>query len=103
VHRRRTIGIRFLVFLATSLVLCCIASTEVPEILSLSDNAANDFVVVKAEPLPSLVLRDAYTLRLDAMNRKADRSTTRKPPSPLVDKVKPSSSDLLVLYSTLRT
>lgn len=48
---RTSIG-KFLVPALALLLLCGIVAAEVPELLSLTDNAANDFAVRKTNPLP---------------------------------------------------
>ena len=51
--------VRMLAAALVSLMLCAIVASEVPELLSLTDNTANDFTMRRADSLVLLVLQSA--------------------------------------------
>jgi hypothetical protein len=50
---------RILVAALATLLLCVVVNSELPELLSLTDNTANDFTMSSAKPLVLPVLREA--------------------------------------------
>jgi hypothetical protein len=99
---RRSILGRLLLSFAVCLLLCGIASAEIPELLSLTDNASNDFTISKAARLecnPPLGAAIHKSIPLDMKNFECGAHTHCA--STFVD-AETISSDLLVLHSVLR-
>lgn len=103
VRRRRTIRDKILVSLVTCLLLCAIASAEVPELLSLEDRVANDFTICQASSLRFSVLRCTGNVWLDGSFVKVPRFTSCEFQLPQIEKAELPSFDLLALHSLLRT
>jgi len=61
--RKRTQRGRILVTVVVCLLLCGVLAGEFPELLTLTDNATNDFTVVRTQSLASPVLVDASSYR----------------------------------------
>jgi hypothetical protein len=85
------------------LLLCAIVAGELPELLSLTDNATNDFTVSGARPVvPPVRLNASKHVRI------ADKDSAPAPnllfsrQSPF-KKAELVPSDVLILYSILRT
>lgn len=64
----RSITVRKLGIAFVSLLLCAIFASELPELLSLTNNTANDFTMCSADPLASLVLRSTKNVRRPAVD-----------------------------------
>jgi hypothetical protein len=61
--RKRTQRGRILVTVVVCLLLCGVVVGEFPELLTLTDNATNDFTVVRTQSMASPVLVDASSYR----------------------------------------
>jgi hypothetical protein len=99
---RRGIIVRTLGVALVSLLLCAIFASELPELLSLTDNTANDFAMRSADSSVWPVLDSARNVRKAAI--KFDNSTQDslfgRLGSP--EKMELAPSRLFILYS-LRT
>jgi hypothetical protein len=102
--RRETIIGRILVPALALLLLCGIVAAEVPEFLSLTDNAANDFTIRRANTRDARVLVDASKhLRVSDLEFGApalELCFSRLSQSVTVAAV---SAKLYILHSDLRT
>ena len=99
---RSKIG-NILITTLVSAVLLGIVSSEFPELLSLTDNAANDFTVLKtAKVSPSLpdACRPIRKFEIDPSHPGAALHSSGLNP---FGKVAPHSSEFFILYSILRT
>jgi hypothetical protein len=94
----RTFGIALV-----SLLLCAIVASELPELLSLTDNAANDFTMRSADLFVSAVLYRTENLQKAAkeFNNFMPGSLFGRPGTP--EKTGFAPSLLFILYSVLRT
>lgn len=99
----RSITLKMLGIAFVSLLLCAIFASELPELLSLTDNAANDFTVRSADSLASPVLDCSKNVRkptIEFTNSTQD-SLLGRMCSP--EKTEFCTPLLLALYSVLRT
>ncbi len=94
----RTLGIAFV-----SLLLCAILASELPELLSLTDNTANDFTMLSKDSLVLSVLDCAINVPKPAIkfNISTQDSLFGRLGSP--EKTELAPSHLFILYSDLRT
>jgi len=93
---------RVLFSFAVCLLLCAIVYAEVPELLSLTDNAFNDFTISKAgtrECTPTLGTAIHKSVPVDTKNFDCGASTRSTATFVDADAI---SSDLFVLHSVLR-
>jgi hypothetical protein len=95
-----SISVKILLSITVSMLLGGIVTTELPELLSLADNALNDFAIRKA-------LNAERSSMLSAANYRPILSNLKDSESGAVIRgaaifAKPKSSDLLVLHSVLR-
>lgn len=99
----RIIIVRTLGIALVSLLLCAIYASELPELLSLTDNTANDYVLRRADSLVLPVLCRAIDVRKSAV--RFNISTQDSFLDPLVSPQKTESAPLrlFVLYNDLRT
>jgi hypothetical protein len=102
VRRQRTIRAKILVPLVTCLLLCAVASAEVPELLSLADRVANDFTICRANSSPSPVLRSNGSVRLDGSFVKVPELASCEFQPPNIEEAELSLFDLLALHSVRR-
>jgi len=101
---RLLFGAKFCLTLITCLLVCGIVTIEVPELICLTDNTANDFATPKIDSSAPLVQRTAETLHVAA-------SQFEKTATPIVPRLSPVtieiaqliSSGFLALHSILRT
>jgi hypothetical protein len=97
----RIIAGRIVLVALVGLLLCGIVASEFPELLSLTDNAANDFTI-RASPLVLRVpsVKDVRKAAMDFNNPALDPLFSRLG---TFEKAALVHSDLFVLYSVLRT
>jgi hypothetical protein len=98
-YSRASLLLSFVAFL----LLCAIAVSEVPELISLADNPSNDFAIRKWAGRESATMLDAVIhnfIPLDTQKFKCEACTHSLPcliPAEIIP------SDLLELHSVLRT
>jgi hypothetical protein len=95
---RRITTLRMLGIALVSLLLCAIFASELPELLSLTDNTTNDFTVRSADSLFSPVLASARNVRKSAIESTQDPLVGRMG-SPEKTELAPC---LFILYSAQR-
>jgi hypothetical protein len=100
---RQSIADKMLVAALATLLLCVVVNSELPELLSLMDNTANDFTMSSARPLVSPALQVATdipktvkVLRIPPFDSLFSRRSTS-------EKAASVRSLLFILYSVLRT
>ena len=93
----RALGIAFV-----SLLLCIIFASELPELLSLTDNTANDFTIVSADSLASPVLHGAINVEKPFIKFDISTQDSLFGRLSLVEKTELAPRRLFVLYSALR-
>jgi hypothetical protein len=93
---------KILVPILVSLLLCGIVAAEFPELLSLTDNTANDFTIWKTNP-STPVQQSVATLRLAAAHFEKSAPVELKLHSITIELTLSISSDVLALHSVLRT
>jgi hypothetical protein len=98
----RSIIVRTFGIALVGLLLCAIFASELPELLSLTDNTANDFTMCSADSLVSPVLRSTKNVRKASIkfNNSPQDSLFRRMGSPEKTKV---ALCLFILYSAQRT
>ena len=86
-----------------SLLLCAIVASELPELLSLTNNTANDFTMPFADSFVSPVLHSAKNVPKPAIdfNNSTQDSLFGRMGTP--EKMELAPSLLFILYSVLRT
>jgi len=97
----RSILERSVFCLVVCVLLCGIVSSELPELLSLTDNTSNDFTIRKAsgrECTPTLSASIHKSAPLDTKNSECSSCAHCAPMLVATETV----SDLLVLHSVLR-
>jgi hypothetical protein len=95
---------KMLVPMLVFVVLLGIVSSEFPELLSLTDNTANDFTVLKANTVVSRILPAAGgPFRIADIDSSHPGFTLHSSAQIPFEKAAPHSSELLFLYSVLRT
>lgn len=101
--RRGSTSVKFLVAVAACVFLLGIVATELPELLTLSDNTSNDFSMRKAgvvEFATTLSTANQNPLTLTEIRAECGADIRR---APVFEDPKPASSDLFFLNSVLRT
>ena len=100
---RANIG-RILVSVLVLLLLCGIVGAEFPELLSLTDNTANDFTVSKANIVVLRALPDASRhVRMTGIDFNISAPTSRFSHLNPFEKTALPPSRLFILHSILRT
>jgi hypothetical protein len=99
----RTIIVRTLGIALVSLLLCAVLATELPELLSLTDNSANDFTMCGVYRLGRPVLCTAMNVRKSAVKFNIATPDWLFGPLGLTERAETADSRLSVLYSVLRT
>lgn len=92
-----------LIAVIASLLMCAVAVAELPELITLTDSAANDFAISKtstshASTKPSAASYDSFRLRMKYL-----KSGERVGWTSILESVKPTSASLFILLCTLRT
>jgi hypothetical protein len=91
-----------LVAIAASVLFVGIVATELPELLSLTDNTSNDFAFRKAGPAEcTSILNTANHCPIPLNMKDSEYSTDIRWTAALEDAA-PPSSDLCLLHSVLR-
>jgi len=100
---RRIITGRTLGVALVSLLLCAIVASELPELLCLTDNTANDFTIRSADSLVSPVLHSAKKLQKAGIecNNSSQDSLFGRPG--IREKTEFCPPLVFILYSVLRT
>ena len=96
---RTTLHQLLIVFVACVL-FCAVLSAEVPELLSLTDNASNDFTIHKTS---TRELAQALNAAIDTHILRHAEQFERATCASLPPNTEPSSSSLFLLHSVLRT
>lgn len=94
---------RILVPVLVSVLFCAIVAAEFPELLSLTDNTANDLTIWKTNPAARPIEQVAVTLHMATSHFKKPTAIALKAYSARIEVAKLPSSDLLALRSVLRT
>lgn len=100
---RRSGSVKTLLPMIVGLLLCGLVTAELPEILSLTDNTANDFTIRKAptpQTAPNLSAASYNSSRLSTKGFEYSEQVNRR--GILID-WKPTSSSLFILLCALRT
>jgi hypothetical protein len=100
--RRRSTSAKLLVAVAASVFLLGIVVTELPELLTLSDNTSNDFAMRKAGSAECASMLSTANHRAIPLNMKDSEYSTDIRCAPALEDPKPTSSDLFFLHSVLR-
>jgi hypothetical protein len=101
--RKRTLVGKILLTAVVCLLLCALVAGEFPELLSLTDNATNDFTVVRTKSMALPVLVHASSRPAAEINRSIPATTV------LFSCLSPFQEAALIpsqqsaLYSVLRT
>ena len=85
------------------LLLCGLVTAELPELLSLTDNTANDFTLRKASTPQSAPNLSAASYGSSQLNTKGFEYSEQIDRSAIFDGVRPTSSSLFILLCSLRT
>jgi hypothetical protein len=93
---------RLLFSFAVCLLLCGIVSTEIPELLALTDNACNDFTIGKAGGRECTTTLSAAIHKSVLLHRKNFECRLRTHLVPIFVGTETISSNLFVLHSVLR-
>jgi len=101
--RRGSISVKLLVAVAASVFLLGIVATELPELLTLSDNTSNDFAMRKAGAAEFALTLSTASHRSLPLNMKGPGYGADIRCAPVFEDPKPASSDLFFLHSVLRT
>jgi hypothetical protein len=101
--RRRSTSVKLLVAIAASVFLLGIVATELPELLTLSDNTSNDFAMRKAGATDFASILSAASQRPLPLNTLGAEYAADIRCAPVFEDPNPPSSDLLSLLSVLRT
>jgi hypothetical protein len=100
--RPRSNSVKMLVAIAASVLFVGIVATELPELLSLTDNTSNDFAFRKAGPAEcTSILNTANHCPIPLHMKDSEYSTDIRCTAALEDAT-PPSSDLCLLHSVLR-
>jgi hypothetical protein len=95
---------KLLVWSLFSILLCGIVASEFPELLSLTDNTANDFTIGKTNTEGLHALPDARgPVRIADINSSVPAATLLHSPLIPFEKAAPVPSELFILHSVLRT
>jgi hypothetical protein len=100
--RRRSTSAKLLVAVAASVFLLGIVATELPELLTLSDNASNDFAIRKGPTEFASILSTAGQRPL-TWNMKGLENGSEIRWAPALEDPERASPDLSFLHSVLRT
>lgn len=92
-----------LVPVLVSVLLCAIVAAEFPELLSLTDNTANDLKIWKTNPSARPIEQVAVTLHMATSHFKKPTAIALKAYSAGIEVATLPFSDLLALHSVLRT
>jgi hypothetical protein len=95
-----SISVKILLSITVSMLLGGIVTTELPELLSLADNALNDFTIRKALNAERSSMLSAANYRPILPNLKDSEYGAVISGAAIF--AKPKSSDLFVLHSVLR-
>jgi len=95
--------VKLLVAVAASVFLLGIVATELPELLTLSDNTSNDFAMRKAGAAEFASMLSTVNHRALPLNIKGLEHVTEIRWAPALEDPKPASPDLSSLHSVLRT
>jgi hypothetical protein len=102
VSKRISIG-RILARALLCLLMCGIFAGELPELLSLTDNATNDFSVTGARPVvPPVRLNASKNVRISDKDSASALNLLFSRLSPF-ERAELVPSDVFILYSILRT
>ena len=101
--RRGSTPVRLLVAVAASVFLLGIVATELPELLTLSDNTSNDFAMRKAGTAEFASMLSTANHTLLPLNMKGPEYGADIRWAPALEDPKPATSDLFCLHSVLRT
>ena len=96
----QSISVKILLAITVSMLLCGIVATELPELLSLADNALNDFAIRKALNAERSSMLSAANYRPILPNLKGSEYATFIGGAAIF--AKPKSSDLFLLHYVLR-
>src|ERR1700751_2320601 len=99
----RSSSAKILVPMIVGLLLCGLVATELPEILSLTDNTANDFTIRKTSTPQSAPKLSAASYDSFQLNTKGFEYSEQVDRSTAFEGVKPTSSSLFILFCALRT
>lgn len=99
----RTTIVRTLGIALVSLLLCAVFATELPELLSLTDNAANDFTMCSVDWFVLPVLCSAVNVRKSAVEFNISTPDSLFDRLGLPERTEMADSRLSVLYCVLRT
>jgi hypothetical protein len=99
----RTIRATFLVRLIMGVLLCVVASAEVPEILTLSDQAANDFTICRTSEAGCFDFQPARNTGRDRRTIEISSSVSLPSQLQMSCRERSLSFDLLALLSVRRT
>jgi hypothetical protein len=94
---------KILVPTIVGLLLCGLVASELPEILSLTDNTANDFTIRKASTPQSAPKVSAASYDSCQLNTKGFEYSEQVDRSAIFDGVNSTSSSLFILLCALRT
>jgi hypothetical protein len=101
-HKRTQVG-KILVTVVVCLLLCGIVAGEFPELLSLTDNATNDFTVVRTESTALPILVHASSHPAAEMNGKISATTLLFSDLSPLQEAASIPSQRSTLYFVLRT
>jgi hypothetical protein len=99
----RTIIVSTFGIALVSLLLCAVFASELPELLSLTDNTANDFTMCSVNWLVPPVLFSAMNVRKSAVKFNISTPDSHFGRLGLPERTEMADSRLSVLYSVLRT
>jgi hypothetical protein len=100
--RRGSTSAKFLVAVAASVFLLGIVATELPELLTLSDNTSNDFAMRKTGSAEYASMLSTANHRPMPVHMKDSEYGTDIRYAPALEDLKPASSDVSFLHSVLR-
>jgi hypothetical protein len=99
----QSIAVRMLFASLATLLLCVVINSELPELLSLTDNTTNDFTMSSAKPLVLPVLHEATYIPKTAKHLEIPAFDSLSSRLSTCEKAALVPSLLFVLYSVLRT
>lgn len=100
--RRASIFATLLVAVAASVFLFGIVATELPELLTLSDNTSNDFAMRKVGSAACATMVSPVNHRPMPLSMKDSESALDIRRAAALEDPKPASSDLFSFHSVLR-
>jgi hypothetical protein len=98
----RTIIVRTFGIALVSLLLCAVFASELPELLSLTDNTANDYTLRRADSLVSPVLDSARKVHKPTIEFYISMRDSLFGCLVSPEKAELATSGLFILYSALR-